>query len=258
MNEPKSFIESTLVAFNELVSQAQQVGQILINNKEIINSNKENEFSNNKLKSSTDNNIDGLDTNINDEQKTVEELQNINSDLNNKINLFNENYKQYETKVKELVNVINQLKQNNNYGSNNTSPIINADNLLRGMANHNISWMDSGNKYIPSVQNNNLILERKPKRKKIKFGFVESIFMKHDKFEIIDKKKSKGNNSNEKYNADKNKAHKEPKLVFVNMNKNNFNDDYKDKKLTMEEYQDAASQMANYIIIESLDSIQNE
>jgi len=255
MKESKSFIESTLFAFNELVSQAQQVGQILIDNKEVINANKENELSNNKLMSSKDNNIDRLDKNINDEQKTVEELQNINSDLNNKINLFKENSKQYETKVKELVNVISQLKQNNNYGSNNNSPIINADNLLRGMANHNISWMDSGNKYIPSVQNNNLILERKPKRKKIKFGFVESIFMKHDKFEIIDKKESKGNNSNEKYNADKNKIHKEPKLVFVNMNKNNFNDDYKDKKLTMEEYQDAASQMANHIIIESLDSI---
>ena len=126
------------------------------------------------------------------------------------------------------------------------------------MANHNISWMDQGNKYIPSPQNNNLILERKPKRKKIKFGFVESIFMKHDKFEIIDKKKSKGNNSNKNNKIDNNKTHKEPKLVFVNMNKNNLKDDYKDKKLTMEEYQDAASQMANHIIIESLDSIQND
>ena len=258
INESKSFIESTLVAFNELVSQAQQVGQILIDNKEVINANKENELINNKLKNSTNNNIDRLDKNINDEQKTVEELQNINCDLNNKINLFNENSKQYETKVKELVNVINQLKQNNNYGSNNNRQIINADNLLSGMANQNISWMDSGNKYIPSSQNNDLILERKPKKKKIKFGFVESIFMKHDKFGIMGKKKSDGNNSNKNDNADNNKTYKEPKLVFVNMNKNNLNNDCKDKKLTMEEIKDAASQMANHIIIESLDSIQKE
>jgi len=157
-----------------------------------------------------------------------------------------------------LVNVINQLKQNNNNGSNNNSHISNADNLLSGMANNNISWMDSGNKYIPTVQNNNLVLERKPKKKKIKFGFVESIFMKHDKFEIIDKKKSKGNNSNKNDRVDNNKIYKEPKLVFVNMNKNILNDGNKDKKLTMEEIEDAASQMANHIIIESLDSIKNE
>ena len=157
-----------------------------------------------------------------------------------------------------MVNVINQLKQNNGYGSNNNSHVSNAENLLSGMANQNISWMDPGNKFIPTVENNNLILERKPKRKKIKFGFVESIFMKHDKFEIICKKKSNGNNSNKNDNAPNNKAHKEPKLVFVNMNKNNLNDNFKDKELTKEEYEDAASQMANHIIIESLVSIQNE
>jgi len=50
LNDSKSFIESTFVAFNELVSQAQQVGQILIDNKDIINANKENELMNNKLK----------------------------------------------------------------------------------------------------------------------------------------------------------------------------------------------------------------
>jgi len=259
MGESKSFIESTLAAYNGLVSQAQQIEQILIDKEEEINANKENELMNNKLKNSiSDNKIDRLDKKINDEQKTVEELQNINSDLNNKINLFKENSKQYETKVKELVNVINQLKQNNNYGSNNNSHISNADNLLTGMANHNISWMDQGNKYIPTVENNNLVLERKPKRKKIKFGFVESIFMKHDKFEIIDKKKSNGNNSNKNDKVVNNKTIKEPKLVFVNMNKNILNDNNKDRKLTMEEFEDAASQMANHIIIESLDSIQNE
>ena len=261
--ESKSFIESTLAAYNGLVSQAQQIEQILIDKEEEINANKENELINNKLKSSidvlnADNKIDRLDKKINDEQKTVEELQNINSDLNNKINLFKENSKQYETKVKELVNVINQLKQNNGYGSNNNSHVSNAENLLSGMANQNISWMDPGNKFIPTVENNNLILERKPKKKKIKFGFVESIFMKHDKFEIICKKKSNGNNSNKNDNAPNNKAHKEPKLVFVNMNKNNLNDNFKDKELTKEEYEDAASQMANHIIIESLVSIQNE
>ena len=257
--ESKSFIESTLAAYNGLVSQAQQIEQILIDKEEEINANKENELLNNKLKNSnSDNKIEGIVKKINDEQKTVEELQNINSDLNNKINLFKENSKQYETKVKELVNVINQLKQNNGYGSNNNSHVSNAENLLSGMANQNISWMDPGNKFIPTVENNNLILERKPKKKKIKFGFVESIFMKHDKFEIICKKKSNGNNSNKNDNAPNNKAHKEPKLVFVNMNKNNLNDNFKDKELTKEEYEDAASQMANHIIIESLVSIQNE
>ena len=263
VGESKSFIESTLAAFNGLVSQAQEIEKILIDKEEEINAVKENEIIGNKLKNSieilnADNKIDRLDKKINDEQKTVEELQNINSDLNNKINLFKENSKQYETKVKELVNVINQLKQNNNYGSNNNSHISNADNLLSGMANQNISWMDSGNKYIPTVENNNLVLERKPKRKKIKFGFVESIFMKDDKFEIMGKKKSNGNNSNKNDNVPNNKTHKEPKLVFVNMNKNDLDDNNKDKKLTMEEIEDAASQMANHIIIESLVSIQNE
>ena len=268
VGESKSFIESTLAAFNGLVSQAQQIEQILIDKEEEINANKENELINNKLKTSnSDIKIEGLVKKINDEQKTVEELQNINTDLNNKINLFKENSKQYETKVKELVNVINQLKQNNNYGSNNNSHISNADNLLSGMdadnllsgmGNQNISWMDPGNKYIPTVENNNLVLERKPKRKKIKFGFVESIFMKDDKFEIMSKKKSNVNNSNKNDNAANNKVHKEPKLVFVNMNNNNLNDVLKNKQLTKEEYEDAAAQMANHIIIESLDSIQNE
>ena len=260
VGESKSFIESTLAAFNGLVSQAQQIEQILIDKEEEINANKENELLNNKLKNSnSDNKIEGIVKKINDEQKTVEELQNINSDLNNKINLFKENSKQYETKVKELVNVINQLKQNNNYGSNNNSHISNADNLLSGMANQNISWMDPGNKYIPTVENNNLVLERKPKKKKIRFGFVESIFMKHDKFQIMSKKNSNGNNSNKNGNVANNKVHKEPKLVFVNMNNNNnLNDDLKKNQLTKEEYEDAASQMANHIIIESLDSIQNE
>ena len=118
-----------------------------------------------------------------------------------------------------MINVINQLKQNNNYGSNNNSHISNADNLLNGMASQNISWMDSRYKYIPSTQNNSFVLEIKPKIKKIKFGFVESIFMKHDKFKIIDKKKSNGNNSNKNDKSDKNKIHKKQKLVFVNMNK---------------------------------------
>ena len=127
VNDSKSFIESTLLAFNGLVSKAQEIGQILIDNKEIIHENKDNNLINNQLKNSieilnVDKKIDKLDKKIKNEQKTVEELQKINLDLNNKINLFNENSQQYENKVKELVDVINQLKQNNsNNVSNNNS-----------------------------------------------------------------------------------------------------------------------------------------
>ena len=38
INDSKAFIESKLIAFNGLVSQAQELGQILIDNKEMINS----------------------------------------------------------------------------------------------------------------------------------------------------------------------------------------------------------------------------
>ena len=263
-DESKSFIESTLVAFNGLVSQAQQIGQILIDNKDIINANKQNDLISNKLKNSidilnVDSKIDKINQKIKDEHKTVEDLQKINMDLNNKINLFNQNSQQYENKVKELVNIINQLKQNNNYGTNNNNHNNNDDNLLSGIVKQNLSTGESLNKYVStSSENNNFTLERKPKRKKIKFGFVESIFMKPDKFEIINKKKPNENNSYKEENFIKNKKNKEPKLIFVNMNKSKVKDDYKNKILTNDDYEDAATQMANHLIIESLLSIQDE
>ena len=204
-----------------------------------------------------DQKIDKLNKKIKNEQNTVEELQKINLDLNNKINLFNENSQQYENKVKELVDVINQLKQNNNNGSNNNSN--NGDNNnFNGGGNHLESELI--NKYKPSNENNNFTLERKPKKKKIKFGFVESIFMKPDKFQIINNKKPNEHKSKENENISTNKINKEPKLIVVNMNRNNNNDNikYEHKDITNEEYYDAASQIANHLLIESLISIKNE
>ena len=260
-NNSKSFIESTLVAFNGLVSKAQQIGQILIDNKEIINDNKENDLISNQLKNSieilnVDKKIDKLNKKIKNEQKTVEELQKINLDLNNKINLFNENSQHYEYKVKELSNVINQLKQSNsNTGSNNNSNNSNGDNNYISTVNQNFS-SGEGNKYIPSKVTSNFTLERKPKKKKMKFGFVESIFMKPDKFQIINIKNPKENIANKNDNIINKK--KKEKLVFVNMNKNNINEKSNDKIITNEEYQDAAEQMANHLLIESIISLKNE
>ena len=255
-NNSKAFIESTLVAFNGLVSKAQQIGKILIDNKEIINDNKENDLISNQLKNSieilnVDEKIDKLDKKIKNERKTVEELQKINLDLNNKINLFNENSQKYEYKVKELSDVINQLKLNNSNNVSNNSNNSNGDNNYNTGGNHNLLMRESINKFIPSNETKNFLLERKPKKKKIKFGFVESIFMKPDKFQIITNKQPNKTNS---YKDDIKKAKKESKLVFVNMNKNN--DNY--KSITNEEYQDAAEQMANQLLIESLISLNNE
>ena len=272
INNSKEFIKSTLIAFNGLVSQAQELGQILIDNKEMINSNSRNDSNSNKLKNSINNvninnmnNIDDMNdlNDINDlnvksklnklnqeiknEHKTVEELQKINSDLNNKINLFNENTQQYENKVKELVTVINQIKNTNNNNASNSNS--NSDNYSNGLGNNNILRKDSSN---------NFMLENKPKKKKMKFGFVETIFMKDDKFEVILKKPPpKYDISNKEYlTINKN----EPKLKFVNVNKNeNCENKEKDKnKVTEEEYLDAASQMANQLIIESLLLLENE
>ena len=261
VNDSKSFIESTLVAFNGLVSKAQEIGQILIDNKEIIHENKENNLINNQLKNSieilnVDKKIDKLDKKIKNEQKTVEELQKINLDLNNKINLFNENSQQYENKIKELVDVINQLKQNNsNNASNNNSNNSNGET-----ANQNSYISEQNNKFIPCNTNSNFTLEKKPKRKKIKFGFVESIFMKPDKFQIINNRKPNVYKTDKNDNFYINKTKKENKLVFVNINKNYFNENNnsKIKKITSEEYQDAAEQMANHLIIESIMSLENE
>ena len=255
INDSKAFIESTLIAFNGLVSQAQELGQILIDNKDMINSKNRNETNSNKLKGSINNmsdiNIDSklhkLNQEIKDEHKTVEELQKINSDLNNKIDLFNENSQQYENKVKELVNVISQIKSNNNTSNSNS----NSDNLSNGIGNNN--------NIIRKDSNNNFMLESKPKKKKMKFGFVETIFMKDDKFTVINKKKPPQYQFSNKESLTINKTHKEPRLVIVNMNKNNNeNEGHIKEKATLEEYVDAASQLANQIIIESLISMENE
>ena len=239
--ESPSFIESTLFAFNGLVSKAQKLGKILIDNKEMINTNKDNELLNNSLKKSieilnVEDKIDKIDKKIKDEHKTVEKLQKINSDLNSKINLFNENSQHYENKVKELTNVINQIKQNNN-GS-----ICNSKNMSRS---------ESINIYFPSKQQINFMLEGKPKKKKLKFGFVESIFMKPDKFQIDSIKKNMRNHPIKK-------TKKQSKLITVNMNKNHNNTKNTEEKIDIKDYQDAAEQMANQIIIESLLSIEEE
>ena len=255
INDSKeAFIESTLIAFNGLVSQAQELGQILIDNKDMINNKNRNESNNNKLKGSINNINDSelykLNKEINDEHKTVEELQKINSDLNNKINLLNENTQQYENKVKELVNVINLIKNNNNVSNSNS----NSDNYSNGFGNNN-----NNNNVIRKDSNNNFTLEKKAKKKKMKFGFVETIFMKDDKFTVINKRKPpQYHTSNNEY-LTINKTYKEPKLIVVNMNKNNNENKGQGKdKATIEEYTDAASQLANQIIIESLISMQNE
>ena len=179
----------------------------------------------------------------------MEELQKINSDLNAKINKFKENTEQYENKVKELVSVINQIKNTN---SNNTvsNSNSNSDNYSNGFINnsHNIIMKDS---------NNNLILENRPKKKKTRYGFVETIFMRDENFsKIIKKKPPQYYFSNQQYLTIK-KTNKEPKLVVVNMNRTNNDDNFKEKA-TKEEYIDAATQLANQIIIESLISLQKE
>ena len=266
INDSKAFFESTLMAFNGLVSQAQELSQIFGDNKDTVNSKNKNEQNiyntnsnlnnNNKLKSSINNinkinintKLNELNQEIKDGHKTVEELQKINSDLNKKINIFKENTEQYENKVKELVNVINQIKNNNSSNSNSYS-----DNYSNGFRSnsHNIIMKDSVN---------NLMIENKPKKKKLKYGFVETIFMRDEIFESINKKKPPQYNFSKQNNLTINKTNKEPKLVIVNMNKNNNNENNGNfrEKASIEEYKDAAAQLANHIIIESLISIQNE
>ena len=259
INKSKDFIKSTIIAFNGLVSQAQELGQILIDNKEMMNTKNKNELNSSKLKNSIDNindidinninvksKINKLNQEINNEHKTVEELQKINSDLNNKINLFNENTQQYENKVKELVTVINQIKNTNNNNASNSNS--NSDNFSNGVGNNNVLRKDSSS---------NFMLENKPKKKKLKFGFVETIFMKDDKFQIILKKKPPQYDISNKEYLTINKTL--PKLLFVNMNKDDNEHNGKGRnKASEEEYLDAASQMANHIIIESLISMENE
>jgi hypothetical protein len=260
-NNQESFIASTLLEFNGLVSKAQKIGQILINNKDILKASKDNDLIKDQLKNSfeildVNNKIEKLDKKIEYEKKTVEELQKINVDLNNKMNLFNENSHQYKNKVKELDEVINQLKQTtNSNNSNNNASSSNYDNTSSNQGSQVIQSGDN-NKYKLCRENDSLFLEKKPKKKKIKFGFVESIFMKQEKLQIINKEKK---STDIKENKDIiNNSHKEKKLVFINMNKGNSKEKSDYTKITKEEYEDAASQMANLLLIESLSSLEQE
>ena len=74
--------------------------------------------------------ISKLNQEIKNEHKNVEQLQKINSELNNKIILFNDNAKEYEKKVEELIAVINQVKNINSNNSNNS------DNISNGISNN--------------------------------------------------------------------------------------------------------------------------
>ena len=257
LNKKKELnIESTLMTFNNLVSQAKELGHILIDNKNLLkNQNQnydfiENEDNNNDFFGTNNmdmkSEINKLNQEIKKEYKGVEELQKINSELNNKIILFNDNAKQYEKKVDELISVITQVKNNNNNNSSN-----NSDNISNGISNNNNTEMLKKN------NNSNFTIEKVPKKKKMKFGFVELIFMKENKFEMRQKALPP------KYEKSENKnfliKKQEPKLVFVNMNKNwNNGDNIIKLKASNEDYLDAASQMANQIIIESLISLNNE
>ena len=258
INDPKDFINSTLIVFNDLVSQAKELGQILIDNKVNINIENNNELNNNnKLKESSDEINDIINLNVNskinklnqeikNEKKSVEELQKIISDLNNKINLFNKNSQQYENKVKELVTMINQIKNSNNNANNSNR---NSGNYSNGIGIDNFLKKDSSF---------SVMLENKPKKKKAKFGFVETIFMKDDKFELIVNKKSPKYNIFNKEKWTINKINKKPKLKFVNINKEKNPKEKGKDKANEEDYLDAASQIANQIIIETLIYMENE
>ena len=245
-------LESTFVTFNNLVSQAKELGHILIDNKdllknqnfEFIESEENNElFEANNINMKSE--INKLNQEIKNEHKSVEELQKINSELNDKIILFNNNAKQYEKKVEELINVINQVKNNSNNNSNN-----NSDNISNGISNNN--------NILRKNSNQNFTIEKIPKKKKLKFGFVELIFMKENKFQMIQKEKPPEYEKSENNNFLIEKQNKEPKLVFVNMNKNNDEENKINYTVSKDDYYDAASQMANHIIIESLISLKND
>ena len=245
-------LESTFMTFNNLVSQAKELGHILIDNKdllknqnfEFIESEENNElFEANNINMKSE--INKLNQEIKNEHKSVEELQKINSELNDKIILFNNNAKQYEKKVEELINVINQVKNNSNNNSNN-----NSDNISNGISNNN--------NILRKNSNQNFTIEKIPKKKKLKFGFVELIFMKENKFQMIQKEKPPEYEKSENNNFLIEKQNKEPKLVFVNMNKNKDEENKINYTVNKDDYYDAASQMANHIIIESLISLKND
>ena len=254
-NSPKKDlnIESTFITFNNLVSQAKELGHLLIDNKDLLKSENfdflENEENNdlleiNNIKMNSE--ISKLNQEIKNEHKNVEQLEKINSELNNKIILFNDNAKEYEKKVEELIAVINQVKNINSNNSNNS------DNISNGISNNRNDCNLRKN------NSSNFTLEKKPKKKKYKFGFVELIFMKDDKFQVIQKKKPPKYEISENKNFLLKKQNKEPKLVFVNMNKKLNNNKLIKTKANNEEFLDAASQMANHIIIESLLSLKEE
>ena len=245
-------LESTFMTFNNLVSQAKELGHILIDNKdllknqnfEFIESEENNElFEANNINMKSE--INKLNQEIKNEHKSVEELQKINSELNDKIILFNNNAKQYEKKVEELIYVINQVKNNSNNNSNN-----NSDNISNGISNNN--------NILRKNSNQNFTIEKIPKKKKLKFGFVELIFMKENKFQMIQKEKPPEYEKSENNNFLIEKQNIEPKLVFVNMNKNNDEENKINYTVNKDDYYDAASQMANHIIIESLISLKND
>ena len=93
-----------------------------------------------------------------------------NKNSENEIIIENEIKEEFKGENNNNINIIN-----NNSNSNG-----NSDNISNGLSNNSILTKNS---------NNNFTIEKKPKKKKYKFGFVELIFMKDDKFEIIQKKK---------------------------------------------------------------------
>ena len=136
-----------------------------------------------------------------------------------------------------------------NINSNNSN---NSDNISNGISNNR------NDDNLRKNNSSNFTLVKKPKKKKYKFSFVELIFMKDDKFQVIQKKKPPLYEKSENKNFFIKKQNKEPKLVFVNMNKNIKNKKFIKTKANNEEFLDAASQMANHIIIESLLSLKDE
>ena len=222
------------------------------------------------------------------EKKAVEEMQEINTE--------------YENKVKELVNVINSLKQANenkknkenkenidskdnkdNKNSKNSyvnNEIKNNENIIENTISININdKKDSKNSKINEINEkqkrrqeilaklsptkvSNIELEKKikkPKKKKVKFTFCETIFLRAEKLEVIQKKIIPKKDINYKeVKSDKFELkNKEPKLKFININSDSNVVD-KNVKLDKKEYQFAASQIANHLIIESLLSLNEE
>ena len=76
INDSKAFIKSTLMAFNGLVSQVQELSQIFGNNKDTVNSKNKNEK-----------NIYNNNSNLNNNNKLKSSINNINKiNINKKLN----------------------------------------------------------------------------------------------------------------------------------------------------------------------------